>query len=128
MCCRPKYLELRIHSFEYYSRKIEAVLTWIISLGFVANFFALSSHVPRRKLSLEASSSSISFMSWRNFWLWILKALASLCWKAITASMYTWFASFDSACLVMSTKSYLSWNINLVSLRLLAKLLRISFH
>lgn len=104
-----------------HNRNIEAVLTWIISLGFVAKFFALSIHVPSRKLSSEASNSSISLMSWRNFWLWILKAFASFCRKAITASVYTWFANFDNTCLVMSTKSYLSSNIDLVSLRWLTK-------
>lgn len=38
-------------------------LTCFISLGFTASFLALSSQVPRRKLSSEPSNTSISFIS-----------------------------------------------------------------
>lgn len=84
-----------------------SVLTCFISTGFTPSSFALSSHVPSRKLSSEARSTSMSLMSCKNFWLWRFNASASFLWKAIIASMYTWFASFDKTCRVRSTKSYL---------------------
>lgn len=86
----------------------ESFLTCLNSWWFFASIFALWSQVPSKNLSSEARSTSTSFMSWINFWIWRFKALASFCWKAVIASEYTWFASFDSTCRVKSTKSYLS--------------------
>lgn len=105
-----------------YGKGNHIILTCFSSSVLTASFFALSSQVPSKKLSSVARSSSMSTISSRNFLLFDLKACRSLSWKAVTASRYIWFASFDNDCLVKSTKSYLlikfngQWFFNINSL------------
>lgn len=103
---RTTLLDEKRISFKYLRKQY--VLTCFNSLGFTASFLALSSHVPRRKLSSEASNKSISFISWRNLWLFNCKASIFFVWNDVTALMYIWFANFDNTCRVKSTRSYLS--------------------